>query len=300
MQYAALIIFILTYTGIIFTRLPKMNIDRPSAAFFGAVSMVLFGVLSFDEAIRAIDFNTIALLLGMMIIISTLELDGFFSLIASSTLSYSSTPLRLLTILTFVTGISSAFLVNDAVVLLFTPVIILICRSVKVNPLPYLIAEILASNVGSAMTITGNPQNMLIGLNSGISYNNFLLQLLPVSMAGMAIIVLVVKWMYPSDFKKQSFQVKTSSLKPTDANPEFAYDFKSMRTSVPIFILVLLLFFLSNTIHLSIPLIALVGGSLILLLGRIKPSKVIRQVDWVLLLFFASLFIVVRGFEKPD
>lgn len=298
MQYAALIIFILTYTGIIFTRLPKMNIDRPSAAFFGAVSMVLFGVLSFDEAIRAIDFNTIALLLGMMIIISTLELDGFFSLIASSTLSYSSTPLRLLTILTFVTGISSAFLVNDAVVLLFTPVIILICRSVKVNPLPYLIAEILASNVGSAMTITGNPQNMLIGLNSGISYNNFLLQLLPVSMAGMAIIVLVVKWMYPSDFKKQSFEVKTSSLKPTDANPEFAYDFKSMRTSVPIFILVLLLFFLSNTIHLSIPLIALVGGSLILLLGRIKPSKVIRQVDWVLLLFFASLFIVVRGFEK--
>lgn len=298
MQYAALIIFILTYTGIIFTRLPKMNIDRPSAAFFGAVSMVLFGVLSFDDAIRAIDFNTIALLLGMMIIISTLELDGFFSLIASSTLSYSSTPLRLLTILTFVTGISSAFLVNDAVVLLFTPVIILICRSVKVNPLPYLIAEILASNVGSAMTITGNPQNMLIGLNSGISYNNFLLQLLPVSMAGMAIIVLVVKWMYPSDFKKQSFKVKTSSLKPTDANPEFAYDFKSMRTSVPIFILVLLLFFLSNTIHLSIPLIALVGGSLILLLGRIKPSKVIRQVDWVLLLFFASLFIVVRGFEK--
>lgn len=298
MHYAALIIFILTYTGIIFTRLPKMNIDRPSAAFFGAVSMVLFGVLGFDEAIRAIDFNTIALLLGMMIIVSTLELDGFFSLIASSTLSYSSTPLRLLTILTFITGISSAFLVNDAVVLLFTPVIILICRSVKVNPLPYLIAEILASNAGSAMTITGNPQNMLIGINSGISYTHFLLQLLPVSLAGMVIIVLVVKWMYPSDFKKKSFEVNASSLKNTNANQEFAYDYKSMRTSVPIFILVLLLFFLSNTIQLSIPLIALVGSSLILLFGRIKPSKVIRQVDWVLLLFFASLFVVVKGFEK--
>ena len=87
-QIIALIIFILTYIGIIFTRLPKMNIDRPSAAFFGAVAMVIFGVLSFNEAILAIDFNTITLLLGMMIIISTLQLDGFFSLLALSTFAF--------------------------------------------------------------------------------------------------------------------------------------------------------------------------------------------------------------------
>jgi len=173
MQTTALIIFIITYIGIIFTRLPRMNIDRPSAAFFGAVAMILFGVLTFDEAIHAIDFNTIALLLGMMIIISTLEIDGFFEWIATRTLAIADTPFKLLVVLSFTTGIASAFLVNDAVVLLFTPVIIGMCLSLRLNPIPFLIAEILSSNIGSAMTITGNPQNMLIGINSGISYGQF-------------------------------------------------------------------------------------------------------------------------------
>jgi len=147
MQLTALIIFVITYIGIIFTRLPKINVDRPSAAFFGAVAMVVFGVLNLEEAVRAIDYNTIALLLGMMIIISVLQLDGFFSLIAEKTLSWSKTPLKLLIIITFVTGIASAFLVNDAVVLLFTPVIIAICRASSLNPVPYLIAEILSANI---------------------------------------------------------------------------------------------------------------------------------------------------------
>lgn len=92
MQLTALIIFVITYIGIIFTRLPKINVDRPSAAFFGAVAMVVFGVLNLEEAVRAIDYNTIALLLGMMVIISVLQLDGFFSLIAEKTLSWSKTP----------------------------------------------------------------------------------------------------------------------------------------------------------------------------------------------------------------
>jgi len=299
MQTTALIIFIITYIGIIFTRLPRMNIDRPSAAFFGAVAMILFGVITFDEAIRAIDFNTIALLLGMMIIVATLELDGFFEWIATRTLAVADTPFKLLLVLSFTTGIASAFLVNDAVVLLFTPVIIGICRSLKLNPVPYLIAEILSSNIGSAMTITGNPQNMLIGINSGISYGHFLLFLLPVSITGMIVIVYFVKWYYPSiitpRFPETNFKAKPDI---SQVEKETSYNYSSMRFSVPIFILVIVLFFLSRPLNLSIPLIALIGASLILLLGRIKPSKVIRQVDWVLLLFFASLFIVVHAVEK--
>lgn len=299
MQTTALIIFIITYIGIIFTRLPRMNIDRPSAAFFGAVAMILFGVITFDEAIRAIDFNTIALLLGMMIIVATLELDGFFEWIATRTLAIADTPFKLLVVLSFTTGIASAFLVNDAVVLLFTPVIIGICRSLKLNPIPFLIAEILSSNIGSAMTITGNPQNMLIGINSGISYGHFLLFLLPVSLTGMLVIVYFVKWYYPSVITLR-FPETDRKTKPDMAavEKETSYNYHSMRFSVPIFILVIILFFLSRPLNLSIPLIALIGASLILLLGRIKPSKIIRQVDWVLLLFFASLFIVVHAVEK--
>jgi Na+/H+ antiporter NhaD/arsenite permease-like protein len=261
--------------------------------------MIVFGVLSFDEAIQAIDFNTIALLLGMMIIISTLELDGFFGWIATRTLAIADTPFKLLLVLTMITGMASAFLVNDAVVLLFTPVIIGICRSLKIKPIPFLIAEILSSNIGSTMTITGNPQNMLIGINSGIAYGSFLLYLLPVSLLGLIVVVLAVKWFYPTvinaTFPQQ--HIPADAL-PAETSNGKAWDYRSMRFSVPIFLLVIALFFLSRPLGLSIPVIALLGASLILLLGRVKPSKVIRQVDWVLLLFFASLFIVVRGVEK--
>jgi Na+/H+ antiporter NhaD/arsenite permease-like protein len=290
MQITALLIFTITYIGIIFTRLPKINVDRPSAAFFGAVAMIVFGVLNLEEAVKAIDYNTIALLLGMMIIISVLQLDGFFSLIAGKTLSWSKTPLRLLIIITFVTGIASAFLVNDAVVLLFTPVIIAICRASSLNPVPYLIAEILSANIGSAMTITGNPQNMLIGISSDIDYATFFFKLLPVSVLGMAMIVVVVRWFYRPHFGSKAVMAINGD--------KFQYRFQSMKFSVPVFIGVVIMFFLGKLLHLSIPVIALAGASFILIFGKVKPSLVIKNVVWVLLLFFASLFIVVEGAVK--
>jgi Na+/H+ antiporter NhaD/arsenite permease-like protein len=290
MNYIALTIFIITYVGIIFTRLPKINIDRPSAAFFGAVAMIVFGIISFNDAVSAIDFNTIGLLLGMMIIVATLQLDGFFSLIAEKAISYSKDQRKLLFIVVFSTGIASAFLVNDAVVLLFTPVIISICRSSKINPIPYLVAEILSANAGSVMTITGNPQNMLIGINSGIDYAEFFIRLLPVSLISMIIIVYIVRFMYPKNFYFKR-PIYYSGEKQN-------YQYSSMKFSVPIFGMVIIMFFFSKQINLSIPLIALLGASLILIFGKIKPSNVVKQVDWVLLLFFASLFIVVHAFES--
>jgi Na+/H+ antiporter NhaD/arsenite permease-like protein len=290
MTTTSVIIFVITYLGIIFTRLPKINIDRPSAAFFGAVAMIIFGVISFEEAVMAIDFNTIALLLGMMILIAVLEIDGFFTFIAEKTITYSKSRFQLLFIIVFVTGISSAFLVNDAVVLLFTPVVIEICRSGKLNPIPYLMAEIMSSNIGSAMTITGNPQNILIGINSGIPYAYFLLHLLPVSIIGMLILVVIIRLFFRNEFK--------SKEKIQFLEKEFNYDFISMKFSVPIFLGVIVLFFFSHILNLSIPTIALAGASLVLILGHIKPSKIIKEVDWVLLLFFAGLFIVVHGIEK--
>ncbi|MFA7043456.1 MAG: anion transporter [Bacteroidales bacterium] len=288
-QIIALVIFIITYLGIIFTRLPGVNIDRPSAAFSGAIAMVLFGILTPEEAIEAIDFNTIFLLLGMMIIIASLQIDGFFTFIANKTISYSRTRFRLLTLIVSVTGITSAFLVNDAVVLMFTPVIIQICCSSKINPMPYLIAEILSSNIGSVMTITGNPQNMLIGISSGISYTQFLVHLLPISLLGMGIVILIVRLFYRKEFRQKEPLVfaKTET-----------FDIKRLSRSVIVFGIVIIGFFLGKLFSLSIPLVALTGAALIMLIGEAKPSKVIQKVDWVLLLFFASLFIVVGAVEK--
>lgn len=289
-HYIALIIFILTYTGIIFTRLPGVNIDRPSAAFFGAIAMILFGILSFDEAISAIDFNTIGLLLGMMIIIATLQLDGFFAFLASQTIRIAQTPFKLLIAITLFTGITSAFLVNDAVVLFITPLIISLCKSGQLNPIPFLIAEILAANTGSLMTMTGNPQNMLIGINSGIPYAEFLLRLIPISLLGLVIIILVIRLLYNKTFSQKN--------NLTFDKNAFQYNFRSLQWSVIILAGVVIMFFIHHLIHLSIPLISLTGAALILIFGKVKPSKVIKQIDWVLLLFFASLFVVVHGVEK--
>jgi Na+/H+ antiporter NhaD/arsenite permease-like protein len=285
----ALIIFVITYIGIIFTRLPKVNIDRPSAAFIGAVAMLAFSVVSFEEAVSFIDFNTIFLLLGMMIVVAALKFDGFFNLITEKTLQFANSRLKLLIGVVFISGIASAFLVNDAVVLIFTPIIISICQRVRINPLPYLIAEILSSNIGSVMTITGNPQNMLIGLNSGISYTDFLLKLMPISFIGMMLCIVVVRFIYKKEFKDSSSLIYT---------PTHNYNFKNMYSSIIVFGLVVLAFFFGKLLGMSIAVIALAGASLIILFGKHKPEKLIKDVDWVLLLFFASLFIVVGAVQK--
>lgn len=288
----ATLILIITYIGVAFTRLPRVNIDRPSAAFTGGALMILFGVLTFEEAVKAVDFNTIALLLGMMILVSALKVAGFFNLLATKSLSLTTTPKRMLLLVIVATAVSSAFLVNDAVVLLFTPIIIQACRARKINPVPYLIAEAMASNIGSMATIVGNPQNMLIGITSGISFTRFFLYLLPVSALSTIVLIIVMNLFYGKVFK-QGFG--TYSNIPTDGQ---VYDARAIRRLVPILVLVMITFFLSSLFKLDIPLIALVCAALVLVAGTVKPANIIREVDWVLLLFFAGLFIVIEGAHK--
>jgi Na+/H+ antiporter NhaD/arsenite permease-like protein len=288
----ATIILIVTYLGVAFTRLPKVNVDRPSAAFTGGVLMILFGVLTFEEAVQAIDFNTIALLLGMMVLVSALKVVGFFDLLAMKSLLTAKTPRRLLLLVIIATATASAFLVNDAVVLLFTPVIIQACNARKVNPVPYLIAEAMASNIGSACTIVGNPQNMLIGITSGISFAHFFFYLLPVSLLSTVVLVLIMFRLYRNTLN-QDFDFSNDSPVPAQG-----YDAKAITRLAPILILLIIAFFLSSFVKLSIPIIALGFASLVLLLGKAKPSTIIKEVDWVLLLFFAGLFIVVEGAHK--
>lgn len=288
----AALILIFTYIGVAFTRLPKVNVDRPSAAFIGAVLMILFGVLTFQEAVGAIDFNTIALLLGMMILVSALKVVGFFNLLATKSLSLARTPRRLLLLVIVATAVSSAFLVNDAVVLLFTPIVIQACRARRVNPVPYLIAEAMASNIGSTATIVGNPQNMLIGITSGISFARFFLYLLPVSIVSTIVLIFVMYGFYRKTLK-QGFGVSSDS--PVDGQ---AYDAKAIKRLAPILVLVMVAFFLSSFMKVGIPLIALSCAALVLVLSRAKPSTLIKEVDWLLLLFFTGLFIVIEGAHK--
>lgn len=280
----ATIIFALTYIGIIFTKLPRLNIDRPTAAFVGAVAMLCFGVVNLQEAVSFIDFNTIFLLLGMMIMISVLKADGFFDVAASEILLFATSRFKLLIYTVFITGIASAFLVNDAVVLIFTPIIISVCTGSGLNPQPYLMAEILASNAGSLMTMTGNPQNMLIGINSGMTYAEFMLHLLPIAIIGMLIIVAVVRLVYRKEFSDKTPLTHKTIQAPLK---------KPKLTSAVIFLLLTIAFFFGKILDLPLCVLAMVASSLAILLSDHKPAELMKGVDWVLLLFFASLFIVV-------
>ncbi|MEM3768820.1 MAG: SLC13 family permease, partial [Nitrososphaerales archaeon] len=234
---------------------------------------------------------TIVLLLGMMIIVGALEEKNFITFLAVKSISIAKTQKGLLIIVIVITGLASAFLVNDVVVLLFTPVIIETCKLMGIkDPVPYLIAEAMASNIGSVMTITGNPQNMLIGMVSGISYINFFLYLSPIAFLSTMVLIFVVYFIYRNDFNEE--------LKIDDSIKINNFDFKSIRFSLAILIFTMLLFFLSSFIKMNIPLIALLGAALMLLLSGIKPSKIISKVNWVLLLFFSGLFVVIEGASK--
>jgi Na+/H+ antiporter NhaD/arsenite permease-like protein len=284
---AALIIFVITFAGVALARLPWVRLDRPAAAFLGAVAMVLFGVLSPSQAVSAINWDTISLLLGMMVIIAGLQNDGYTQTLAMAVLgSARSAPQLLVTVIGF-TGLASAFLVNDAVVLVLTPTLVTYCRARGLNPVPFLLAEAMASNIGGAATITGNPQNMLIGLQSGISYGGFLLRLLPVAVAGSLVLWGCTWWVYRRELKQRFYSTEDG---PDRDRPSLRY-----RPSGVVLVLVVLGFITSRWTGVDVPLVALTGASLVLASSVRSPRDLFVRVDWVLLLFFAGLFVVMGG-----
>jgi Na+/H+ antiporter NhaD/arsenite permease-like protein len=299
---AAGVILVITYVGIAFTRLPRVNIDRPAAALLGAILMILAGVLTFQEAVSAIDFNTLALLFGMMCLVAVLKRGGFFTLLAARSLAVAHTPNRLMVTVVVATSVCSAILVNDVVVLLFTPVVIQACRTQRVNPVPYLIAEAMASNIGSTATIVGNPQNMLIGVTSGVSFARFFAHLAPVAAVATLILLLVLWVLYRNRIALPGLPVpqQPRETAPDGETPDLLaaatpVDRGSLLRSIPVLAAATVAFFVSSSLGLSIPMIALTAGVAAIVISGIKPSDVMRDVDWVLLAFFGGLFVVIGG-----
>src|SRR5437870_5602797 len=189
---AAYAIFFGSYIVFAFGKFPGMKIDRPGAAVIGAVLMVVSRVLSPWEALRSIDFSTLVLLFSMMLIVAYLHLAGFFDWITELVVTRLK-PHHLLPTVIFTSGILSAFFVNDIICLVMVPFVLTATRRMGVGPLPYLLAVATASNIGSVATITGNPQNMLIGSFSGIQYRDFLLHLGPVAVVGLLLDWLLIR-----------------------------------------------------------------------------------------------------------
>jgi Na+/H+ antiporter NhaD/arsenite permease-like protein len=199
-RVAAILIFAATYLFIAIGKLPGYHLDRAGAALLGASLMVGFGVLSLDDAYRAIDFETITLLLGMMIVVANLRLSGFFRLVNGWVVTRARHPLVLLAAVVLVAGSFSAFLVNDTICLVMTPLVLEIVTRFKRDPIPYLLAIPMASNIGSTATITGNPQNMIIGTLSQIPYGTFASALWPVAAMGLILTIAFIALAFRREF----------------------------------------------------------------------------------------------------
>lgn len=282
----AIAIFAGTYLVIAIGKLPGYYLDRAGAALLGASFMVGLGAVSLDQAYRAIDFDTIALLLGMMIVVANLRLSGFFRLVNNWVVTRAHHPLVLLMAIVLIAGAFSAFLVNDTICLVMTPLVLDLVLRIKRNPVPYLLAIPMASNIGSTATITGNPQNMIIGGLSHIPYGTFAAALWPVAAGGLILTVILIALGYRHEFL-------TSERLPTVDPGPARHHRPLVLKSVVVTAAMVILFFAGQ----PVAKVAIIGGALLLFTRRVKAEKVYREIDWPLLVMFVGLFIVVAGLE---
>jgi Na+/H+ antiporter NhaD/arsenite permease-like protein len=279
----AVSIFAFTYLLISGRSLKVLPLNRPAATLLGTVLMVATGVLTPEQAYRAVDYDTLVLLLGMMLISAYLCLAGFFEWAADRILRAAGTPQRLLLSLVVTSGMLSAILVNDTVCLMLTPLVVAVMVRGRLPLPPFLLALAMSANLGSVATLVGNPQNMIIGHMSQISFVRFSAALIPVAIAGLAIEYVVLRLAF------RKLLAETVIQRPTSAPRELD------RALMGLCLLVLVLVFLGFLLGLNLSWTALSGGALLMVLARRDTHPVLKLVDWHLLVFFAGLFVIVEG-----
>ncbi len=280
------VIVLATYAGVAVGRVPGLRMNRATIALVGAAILVIIGAINEEKALHALDMGTILLLAAMMVINANLRMAGFFNVISSGVLRLAKTPRIFLALVIAASGILSAIFLNDPVCILFTPLVIELCIKLKRDPLPYLVGLATAANVGSTATITGNPQNLIIGQASGIPFLTFLAHLGPVALIGLAICWVVIVVVYPTEFKKPF------EMEPSTTADENTHTYPPLLNRTLLVVVGLMIAFLGG---LPIVSSACVAAGL-LLISRIRPSKLLA-IDWELLAFFAGLFIVTGAIE---
>ncbi|HEY9672978.1 MAG TPA: anion transporter [Waterburya sp.] len=260
--------------------------NRATIALVGSAFLITLGVLNLREAWDAIDANTIVFLLSMMVVNANLSYSGFFQLALSFLIRLTSSPFGLLVVLTFGSGILSAFFLNDTLALVFTPLALSLTQALKLNPIPFLLAIAGATNIGSVATLSGNPQNILIGSFSQIKYLEFAKSLTPVALVGLVLQIGILWLLYP----------EVRSIESESNPPQIRYRiFKPLFTKTLIVTTGLLVAF-----AVGVPLgeASLTAAALLLITRRVKPQKVLRRVDWNLLVMFSGLFILTHATQK--
>lgn len=290
-EVVATVIFGITYVLISGRQLKILPLNRPAAALLGAVLMVSTGVMTPERAYSAVNYDTIVLLLAMMLVSAYLYLAHFFDWAADLVLKFSRTPQRLLLYLALTSGILSALLVNDTICLMLTPLIIAVIRRGKLPLLPYLIALATSANIGSVATLVGNPQNMIIGHFSHIPFAEFSRSLAPVAIVGLAIEFVILRFGFRNVLRQAVIEREPHPIPKLD------------RGLFALVCAVFLTIFACFLAGLNLAWTALAGASLVMVLARRDTHEVLKLVDWHLLVFFAGLFVVVDGLSEtglPD
>ncbi len=281
-------LFLLTYAIII-----SEKIHRTVVALAGASLMVILGILNQEKAIEGVDFNTLGLLIGMMIIVGIARHSGMFQYVAiwASRLGRGR-PVPIFILLGVITALFSALLDNVTTVLLMVPVTFVVANNLKVNPKPFLISAILLSNIGGTATLIGDPPNILIGSAAGLTFNEFLINLAPISL----IITFTTSCLLFLWYRKDLVTAPENSAEIMKFKPEEALsNIPLLKKSLFVIAVVLAGFFTHSLTHLEGATIALAGAALLLLLTMNDPEEHLRGVEWTTIFFFIGLFILVAG-----
>jgi Na+/H+ antiporter NhaD/arsenite permease-like protein len=281
---AALLIFLVTYLVIGIQRIPRLHIGRPAGALLGACAMVAAGCVTFDEAKRAIDLDTILFLLGMMIVLGYLELSGFFEVLERGILGFARSARSLLLLVIASSGVLSALFMNDTICLMLTPVLLRVTKRLELPAAPFLIALAVSSNVGSACSLVGNPQNALIGVRSGIGLIPFVAGLWPVSLMGLGITAGLLTLAYRTELTGAPLVLPPPRAPRVLQRSMLA---AALASGAGMFV--------ALALGVSPAAAAMGAAAAVILAGATRPQLALAQVDWSLLLFFGGLFVVMRG-----
>ncbi len=258
--------------------------------------MILFHVLSQAEAFNKIDFNTLGLLIGMMIIVIVIRRTGLFQYLAIKSAKLAKgDPVKILIYFSILTAIASALLDNVTTILLIVPVTLVICDTLELNPIPFVISEIMSSNIGGAATLIGDPPNIMIGGETGLNFDDFIINLLPLMIIVFIVTIIILRIIYRKSLV--TTEERKQEMLSFDENKAIT-DSKLLKKSLFILGLTITGFVLSELIEVPSASIAMFGASALLLISKIEPEEIFEKIEWTTIFFFAGLFILVGSLES--
>ena len=291
----AVVVFVVAYVLIATEKIPKTI-----AALAGAAIVLGLGVVGSEDAFYShdtgIDWDVIFLLLGMMVIVGVLRRTGVFEYVAIwAAKRAKGSPLRVMVLLVLITAVASAFLDNVTTVLLIAPVTLLVCERLDVNPIPFLIAEVLSSNIGGAATLIGDPPNIIIGSRAGLDFNDFLVHMTPIVVIEVAVFTLVLPWLFRGSFRVDPAR----AADVMELNEREAIHDTGLLIKSGVVLLVVFTAFVTHSVHHVEPsVVALLGAGVLVLVSGLQPAQFMPSVEWETLLFFAGLFVMVGALVK--